>query len=623
MSPSARDLISALFRTRSAVMVDIEPTGPEADTERLLILSNLSGTMQLCEWVGDQLLELTALPESVSHAAYVPGSEPRQAVISSAVGGNERDQLYVIDLDAAAADPVRRLNQLGALTADPAHGHHCAGVSPDGALVAYTSNAANDIDFDLWVVDLATGEHRLLWAGGGWCHPSSGFSPDGRLVSVSRSGHRPLDHDLVLVDVASGEAHWPLPHPDEAALIGAPVWIDATRFYVTSNAGRDFCALLRHDLSTGQTEVMPGTGITGDSEHLSLSETGVAVLVENRDCATPMSGFDPLSGPGAPIPWPEPGLSCSYALPGPELSADGQRLYFTLTTPRHNAEVYRHHLGSGVTTQLTASPGAVHPDSLAAAELHRLESFDGEPVQLFLYRPTVSTEAKPPAVVLVHGGPESQSTLQFNPIVQALAAAGFGVVVPNVRGSTGYGKRFAALDDTTRRLDSVADLSAVHAALPDLGFDPSRAALWGGSYGGYMVLAGVSMQPDLWAAGVDIVGISNLVTFLTNTSAYRRTHREYEYGSLETDHDFLLRASPMTHVDDIAAPLFIIHGRNDPRVPVTEAEQLAANLTERGVPCELAIYENEGHGLGRLENRLDAYPRAIAFLQRVLMAPAG
>jgi hypothetical protein len=120
MSPSARDLISALFRTRSAVMVDIEPTGPEADTERLLILSNLSGTMQLCEWVGDQLLELTALPESVSHAAYVPGSEPRQAVISSAVGGNERDQLYVIDLDAAAADPVRRLNQLGELGQDPA-----------------------------------------------------------------------------------------------------------------------------------------------------------------------------------------------------------------------------------------------------------------------------------------------------------------------------------------------------------------------------------------------------------------------------------------------------------------------------------------------------------------------
>jgi dipeptidyl aminopeptidase/acylaminoacyl peptidase len=208
----------------------------------------------------------------------------------------------------------------------------------------------------------------------------------------------------------------------------------------------------------------------------------------------------------------------------------------------------------------------------------------------------------------------------FNPIAQALAAAGYGVVVPNVRGSTGYGKRFAALDDTVRRLDSVADLAAVHGALAELGFDADRAALWGGSYGGYMVLAGVSMQPELWAAGVDIVGISNLVTFLQNTSAYRRAYREAEYGSLEHDHDFLVRASPMTHVDQIRSPLFVIHGRNDPRVPVTEAEQLEANLSARDIPCELVIYENEGHGLARLENRLDAYPRAIEFLDRLLTA---
>jgi dipeptidyl aminopeptidase/acylaminoacyl peptidase len=131
------------------------------------------------------------------------------------------------------------------------------------------------------------------------------------------------------------------------------------------------------------------------------------------------------------------------------------------------------------------------------------------------------------------------------------------------------------------------------------------------------------MQPELWAAGVDIVGISNLVTFLENTSAYRRAHREYEYGSLEHDREFLIRASPMTYVDQIRAPLFVIHGANDPRVPVGEAEQLEASLRRRGVPCELVIYDNEGHGLARLENRLDAYPRAIAFLDRVLRVPAS
>ncbi len=625
MSTSTPALISALFRTRSAVMVDVESTAPEADSERLLILSNLSGTMQLCELADGALTELTALGESVSNAFYVPGSAgdgPRRAVISAAVGGNERDQLYLIDLDAAAEAAVSDFAQLEALTADPAHGHHCAGVSPDGRLVAYTSNQANGVDFDLWIADLASGEHRLLWAGGGWCHPGSGFSPDGRLVSVIRSGTRPLDHDLVLVDVATGEAQWPLPHPDEAALVDAPVWIDATSFYVTANLGRDLIAVLRHDLATGRTELMPGTGVEGDSEHLTRSDSGTMVLVENQDCATPMRLYDPQSGPGRQIPLPEPGLTANYALPGPELSADGRRLYFTLTTPRHNADVYRHDLSDATTTRLTVSPCEVDPAGLAPAELHTIASFDGEQIQLFLHRPSPPA-ANPPVVVLVHGGPESQSTLQFNPIVQALVAAGFGVVVPNVRGSTGYGKRFAALDDTTRRLDSVADLAAVHAALGDLGFDASRAALWGGSYGGYMVLAGVSMQPELWAAAVDIVGISDLVTFLENTSDYRRAHREYEYGSLQHDHDFLVAASPMTHVDQIRAPLFIIHGANDPRVPVTEAQQLEANLRERGVPCELLIYENEGHGLSRLENRLDAYPRAISFLERELAEPSS
>ena len=223
---------------------------------------------------------------------------------------------------------------------------------------------------------------------------------------------------------------------------------------------------------------------------------------------------------------------------------------------------------------------------------------------------------------MVHGGPESQARPIFSAVRAALLAAGYGVVVPNVRGSTGYGKRYAALDDTTRRLDSVRDLAAVHGALAGAGFDPGRAILWGGSYGGYMVLAGLAFQPELWAAGVDIVGISNLVTFLENTSDYRRAHREREYGSLAHDRAFLTEASPLTHAEAIRAPLFVIHGRNDPRVPVGEAEQLVANLTARGVPCTLRIYEDEGHGLARLENQLDAYPAAIAFLDGVV-GPRG
>jgi len=251
-------------------------------------------------------------------------------------------------------------------------------------------------------------------------------------------------------------------------------------------------------------------------------------------------------------------------------------------------------------------------------EVHRFTSFDGESIPLFVYRPR-GTRGAAPVVVVIHGGPESQFVPSFNPVVQYLVHRGYAVVAPNVRGSTGYGKRFHRLDDKRKRLDSVRDLEALHAWLrsqPDL--DASRAALWGGSYGGYMVLAGLAFQPQLWAAGVDIVGISSLATFLENTSKWRRAFREREYGSLEHDYDFLVEASPLTHVDDIRAPLFIIHGTNDPRVPLGEAHQLHDALQAKGIATELAVYEDEGHGLAKLKNRLDAYPRAVDFLDRVL-----
>jgi dipeptidyl aminopeptidase/acylaminoacyl peptidase len=203
--------------------------------------------------------------------------------------------------------------------------------------------------------------------------------------------------------------------------------------------------------------------------------------------------------------------------------------------------------------------------------------------------------------------------------VQYLVHRGYAVVAPNVRGSTGYGKRYTRLDDKRKRLDSVRDLEALHGWLRAYpGLDASRAALWGGSYGGYMVLAGLAFQPELWAAGVDIVGVSSFVTFLENTSPWRRAFREREYGSLEEDRDFLHEVSPLTHVDKIKAPLFIIHGTNDPRVPLGEAEQLHAALRDKGIPTELAVYPDEGHGLAKLKNRLDAYPRAVDFLDRIL-----
>ncbi len=577
--------------------------------------SDLSGTVQLYELASGELVELTSLSEPVGSAHYVPGA--RRAVLAIDEGGNERHQLYLIGLDDAAAATVTGFDRLRALTSDPRFGHQFAGVSPDGRTLAYVSNRSNGVDFDLWLCDLASGEHRLLQAAGAWYHPGSGFSPGGRLVSVLRPGPRPLDVDLVLVDVASGEVQVPVPHPDEAALVGPPAWVSDSVFYASSNVGSDFAAVVRHDLNTRETTTVPTTGERFDAEVVSAGERAI-IVIENRDGASTMWRYDIQTGErGGDLALPEPGVTNAWFLEPPIASTEGSRLYFTLTTPRLAGDIYRHHLERRETRRLTHSPAELVPETLVAPELGEVESVDGERIPVFIYRPR-STEPRPPVVVEVHGGPEAQAMRLFDPNIQALVTAGYAVVVPNVRGSTGYGKRYASLDDTTKRLDAVRDLESVHDGLDSLGLDPARAVLWGGSYGGYMTLAGLALQPELWAAGVDIVGISNLVTFLENTSEYRRAHRELEYGSLAHDRDFLIKASPLSHVDAIRAPLFVIHGRNDPRVPVGEAQQLVAGLERRGVRCELRIYDDEGHGLARLVNQLDAYPRAIEFLDDVL-----
>jgi dipeptidyl aminopeptidase/acylaminoacyl peptidase len=190
-----------------------------------------------------------------------------------------------------------------------------------------------------------------------------------------------------------------------------------------------------------------------------------------------------------------------------------------------------------------------------------------------------------------------------------------------VRGSSGYGKTYLKLDDVEKRMDAVKDLAAGAAWAVQAGLaHRKRLAVMGGSYGGFMVLAALTTDPDLWAAGVNIVGIANFVTFMERTGPWRRHLREAEYGSLEHHRDLLEAISPLHKADRIAAPLFVVHGANDPRVPIHEAEQLVAKLTELGRPVEYHRYENEGHGLARLANKLHAYPRIAAFLERSLRA---
>jgi dipeptidyl aminopeptidase/acylaminoacyl peptidase len=617
--------LTALLQSRTAAVLD-ERTG--AGGPRLLVRSDLPGTMQLYEWADGSLRQLTDFDGPVAIGRYVPGTS--LVVLATDTGGNERHQLSLLDLDDPPGDDRSRLRPL---TDDPRYVHGLAGVSRDGRRIAFVSNRRNGVDFDVWIHDLGTGEQRCLYDGGGWCSAGGGFSPDGSLLSVSRVGPRPMDNDLLLLAVDPGPdaaPHLPLPHPDEAAVLGASAWLTDDLLLVSTNVGRDHQAIVAVDLADGSvTPVLADAADAADAGNADLdvwtsADGSTALVVANPDASSSATRYAVEVdgrrvrlrdlGPVA-LPDDDAVIAFSHVLPDPLVSVDGRAISFTASSPAIPGDVFRHE--DADLTRLTLSPGA--PDAVVRPERHRVPSFDGLEVPVLLYRPTRGPGTEPPPVVLViHGGPEGQSQTLYSPIVQALAGRGYAVVVPNVRGSTGYGKRYYGLDDTTHRLDSVADLGAIADWLPSAGLDQRRAALWGGSYGGYMVLAGCAFQPERWAAGVDIVGISDLVSFLENTSDYRRAAREREYGSLADDREFLASASPLRKVDDIRAPLFVIHGANDPRVPLSEAEQLVQSLERRGVPCELLVYGDEGHGLARLANRLDAYPRAVDFLDRVL-----
>lgn len=608
------------------------PSGWSPDGSKLLISSNLTGTAQVHRLDGadgaadvpaEALVRLTDLAEPIG-AGYLP-ADPTGAgrdvlLLATDRGGDERHQLYTAG--DTRDTPITRREQLEPLVVDEAFIHRPGGVTRDGSRLAYATNRGDGVAFDTWVRDLVSGEERVVYASGGWTSPA-GFSPDGRYLAVSELTLLAGDNRVVLLDLEApgpdpigpgdGRAVELAPH-DTAATVGAPCWLpDGSAFFFATDVGRDFVGIARGTPDGSWEYVVEhgwdaGCAVDWSGRHLLVAwnEGGVS-QVELRDPATlEVTQRVPLPGAGV--------------VGDLRFTRDGRHLSFGFTSSLVPGDAWRYDTSTGESSRLTVSPCPVDPTTFVDAERVRFPSFDGLEVPAFVYTPRQG-EGPFPVVVVIHGGPESQYRPSFAPLTQYLVAEGFAVVAPNVRGSTGYGRAYQHLDDVEKRLDSVRDLAALHDWLttqPHL--DEGRAALYGGSYGGYMVLAGLAFQPQLWAAGVDIVGMSNLVTFLENTAEWRRAFREREYGSLEHDRALLEHASPITHVDAMRAPLFIVHGANDPRVPLGEAEQIHAVLSQRGVRSELLVYPDEGHGLAKLANRIDCYPRIAAFLHEVLGA---
>src|SRR5262249_28607813 len=278
--------------------------------------------------------------------------------------------------------------------------------------------------------------------------------------------------------------------------------------------------------------------------------------------------------------------------------------------PRHNPDVWVWDLKENKARQLTHSSRAGIPFSgFVEPKLIEYKTFDGRLIPAWFYRPADTGGRLPPVVVYPHGGPESQTRPAFNALFQYFLQRGYAILAPNVRGSSGYGTAYMNLDNTTKRMDSVADLAHAAYWLRDQKQgDPKRLAVYGGSYGGFMVLAAGTHYPHPWAAGIDVGGICHFVTFIEKTGACRRAHREAEYGTRREPRASFEKIRPIHLVDKIKCRLMLIHGATDPGVPIAEAEQIVAALKRRAVPVESLRYEEGGHGLAKPKNRLDAYP---------------
>jgi len=576
--------------------------------KRLSFITNITGVPQA--WVvsveGGWPDQVTFDTERVSEAIFSPTSD--HLVFSRDIGGNENAQIFLVNSDGSGE---RKLTH-----ADDAV-HIFGAWSKEGKQIAFTANRRDKSKFDVYVQNIDDEEAQLVWE-----NNLSGFlvitaySPDASRLLVYLL-HNSLNQDIFELEIQSGEIRKLTEHEGNIRYQFPVYSSDGRSVYCACDKDRDLASLVRIDLDDLQHQFLGETNY--EIEYVVASADGRRLLwTTNIEGANQINLMDldtkQISQPtGLPI-----GVLSSFSLP--VFSPDNQQVAFSFTTPTRTSDIWIWDIEKDQLHLITQSSHAGIPtSSFKEPELIHYPTFDGLSIPAWFYRPDAKESDKYPVVINVHGGPEGQSQPILDIVAQYFLSRGYGVFVPNVRGSSGYGKEYLALDNVKKRMDSVADLAyAVKWLETQPKVDTKRVAVAGGSYGGFMVLSALTTYPDLWAAGIDIVGISNFVTFLENTGAYRRSHREGEYGSLEHDREFLASISPIHQVDKITAPLMVVHGANDPRVPLNEAEQIVAALKARKVPVEFLVYHDEGHGLVKLKNKLDAYPKMADFLDKYI-----
>jgi dipeptidyl aminopeptidase/acylaminoacyl peptidase len=618
ISPVPRELEELVQRygnARSAELLD-----QTTDGAHLLISTRFGSTNQVhvVDHPLGQRTQVTFGNEPVSSARFLP-HDPNVIFFLQDAGGGEFFQLYRLD----------RRTQKTELLTDGKSRHGALVVSHEGRRLAWNGTGRNGKDTDVYVAESADAAHprRITDAAGTWAPVD--FAPGGKQLLVVQE-RSVADADLWLVNLETNEKRQLTPKEGKGSVAAAAFSPDGRSAYYVTDRYSDFDELVRLDLDSKGPAAPPRSlthGIPWDVTQIAVAhDTGAPVqvaVVVNQDGYDRVYLLEPGTAHLEPVALPTGVMSGLHFA-----ERKNDLLTFSVTTARSPADVFQLDVRTRKLARWTQSElGPIAEGALVTPELVRYPSTDGVTVPAFVYRPPGDFEAKGPALIVWHGGPEGQVRPGFSPFLQMLAVElGLTVILPNVRGSQGYGKAYLAMDDGVKREAALADIGATldwAAAQPSI--DKSRIGVYGGSYGGYMTLASAAFFPDRIKAAVDIVGISDLVTFLEGTQAYRRDLRRAEYGDERVPEvrKVLTRISPLGKVDKIEAALLVVQGKNDPRVPQRESEQIVKAVRARGREAWYLLGLNEGHGFQKKENRDSLQAVALLFLRRKLIGEKG
>jgi dipeptidyl aminopeptidase/acylaminoacyl peptidase len=601
------------FTRYYAVRAHIGPIAFSPDMTQVAYITNASGQFNIWRQAvtGGWASQVTTF-EDESARSLIWATE-NQLIAAADGAGNEQYDLFTIPATGGAPAYI---------TSRPDAQYELSeeGLSPDGRTLAYSGNDRTPTDSDVLLRDLTTGKTRRALANGRF-NVAINWSPDGRYIAVmdirSNTDMRLwlLDtHDDSLIEVAPGQG--------ERYIAPGPWLPDSSGLYVITDHGREYKGIGRYLLATGEMEWVVATN--WDVEQIALSADGRRLLwTLNESGRSQLHLRDgdqaSLRVSGLPI----------GVIEYMKLTPDGQRLALRINSSTAPAEVYILTLGAvGMLTsphlrRLTFGMlGGLEPAELTAPDLVSYRSHDGRDIPAWLYRPRGAAEGKPaPLVIAIHGGPEAQERVEYRAFYQYLLSRGIGVLAPNIRGSTGYGKAYQKLIHRDWGGAELKDIQSTAEYARSLHWvDGARLGVFGGSFGGFATLSAVTRLPDYWAAGVDIVGPSNLLTFVRSVPPTWRRMMATWVGDPDEDADLLRERSPITYVEQIRAPLLVLQGANDPRVAKAESDQMVERLRALGRDVEYVVFPDEGHGFTKRVNTLRGYRLAASFFQKHLIA---